>query len=108
MHDSGLGYVQDGAHPLTVLQKILDGARKWMGPFFGLEFILFLRKRSYFIFCRTRPPETVISSARTMTYVDTEMMIRLTAWQVPSRKSRQTLLHRHKVNSCLTGRTRAH
>ena len=71
-----IGSVQDGAHPLTVLQKILDGARKWMGPFFGLEFILFLRKRSYFIFCRTRPPETVISSARTMTYVGTEVLFR--------------------------------
>ena len=76
MQGSEFGSVQSGAHPLTVLQKILDGARKWMGPFFGLEFILFLRKRSYFIFCRTRPPETVISSARTMTYVDTELIIR--------------------------------
>ncbi len=44
-----------------------DGARKWNGPFCGLEFIRLRRKRSYFIFCRTSPPEMVISSARTIT-----------------------------------------
>lgn len=45
-----------------------EGARKWKGPLVGLVFIRFCRKRSYFIFWRTRPPEMVISSARTITY----------------------------------------
>lgn len=44
-----------------------EGARKWKGPRVGLVFMRLRRKRSYFIFWRTRPPEMVISSARTTT-----------------------------------------
>ena len=34
--------------PLTVLQKILLGARKWYGPREGFVFILLRRKSKYF------------------------------------------------------------
>ena len=34
--------------PLTVLQKILLGARKWNGPRDGFVFILFRKKSRYF------------------------------------------------------------
>ena len=54
-------------YPLTVRQKILEGARKWMGPWDGFVFILLRRKRRYFIFCLTSPPESAISSQRTTT-----------------------------------------
>ncbi len=54
-------------HPRTVLQKMRDGARKWNGPRVGLVFMRLRRKRSYFIFWRTRPPEMVMSSQRTTT-----------------------------------------
>lgn len=53
--------------PRTVRQKILPGARKWMGPWEGLVFMRLRRKRKYFIFCLTSPPEMQISSHRTTT-----------------------------------------
>ena len=56
------------SHPRTVLQKMREGARKWKGPLVGLVFMRLRRKRSYFIFCLTSPPEIVISSARTITF----------------------------------------
>ena len=55
------------AHPRMVLQRILEGARKWIGPWEGLVFMRLRRKRRYFIFWRTRPPERQISSHRTTT-----------------------------------------
>lgn len=58
------------AHPRTVLQKMREGALKCQGPaLLGLVLCLFCRKREYFILWRTRPPEMVISSARTTTCV---------------------------------------
>ena len=50
-----------------VRQRIFEGALKWMGPFLGCVFMRLRRKRSYFIFCRTMPPDMQISSARTST-----------------------------------------
>lgn len=38
-----------------------------MGPWDGCVFILFLRNRSYFIFCRVRPPDMQIASVLTTT-----------------------------------------
>ena len=49
-------------YPRMVRQRILEGARKWIGPCDGLVFIRLRRKRRYFIFWRTRPPERQISS----------------------------------------------
>ena len=54
-------------HPRMVLHKILDGARKWIGPCDGCVFIRFLRNLSYFIFCLVRPPDMQISSVLTTT-----------------------------------------
>ena len=53
--------------PRTVRQKILEGARKWMGPWEGLVFMRLRRNLKYFIFCLTSPPEMQISSQRTTT-----------------------------------------
>lgn len=50
-----------------VRQRILEGARKWIGPWEGLVFIRLRRKRWYFIFCLTNPPDRQISSHRTTT-----------------------------------------
>lgn len=50
-----------------VRQRILEGARKWMGPWEGLVFILLRRNLKYFIFWRTRPPDMQISSHLTTT-----------------------------------------
>lgn len=50
-----------------VRQRILAGARKWMGPWEGLVFIRLRRNLMYFIFWRTKPPEMAISSHRTTT-----------------------------------------
>ena len=50
------------AHPLMVRARIFEGARKWMGPWLGCVFMRFRRNLSYFIFCRTSPPEMQISS----------------------------------------------
>ena len=58
------------SHPLIVLHIILEGARKWMGPFLGCVFILFRRKRSYLAFCLTSPPEMTVSSHLTITCRD--------------------------------------
>lgn len=38
------------SHPRMVLHRILEGARKWMGPLLGLVFMRLRRKRRYFIF----------------------------------------------------------
>ena len=50
------------AHPLIVRARIFEGARKWMGPWLGCVFMRLRRNLSYFIFCRTSPPEMQISS----------------------------------------------
>ena len=50
-----------------VLHKILEGARKWMGPWEGFVFMRLRRNRRYFIFWRTSPPERHISSHLTTT-----------------------------------------
>lgn len=55
------------SYPRIVLHRILAGERKWIGPCDGLVFILLRKKRKYFIFWRTRPPERQISSARRTT-----------------------------------------
>ena len=41
-----------------------------MGPWDGCVFILFLRNRSYFIFCLVRPPDMQIASVLTTTCTD--------------------------------------
>ena len=41
-----------GTMPRMVLQKILEGARKWKGPRLGLTLHLFLRKSRYFSLLR--------------------------------------------------------
>jgi hypothetical protein len=53
--------------PRTVRQKILAGARKWMGPWEGLVFMRLRRNLKYFIFCLTSPPDIHISSHLTTT-----------------------------------------
>lgn len=54
-------------HPRMVRQRILEGARKWMGPWEGLVFMRLRRNLRYFIFWRTSPPERQISSHLTTT-----------------------------------------
>lgn len=53
------------AYPRIVRRRICAGARKWNWPLSGLVRVPLRRKRSYFIFCRTMPPEMLISSQRT-------------------------------------------
>lgn len=82
---SALSVLLRRAHPLMVLQIILEGARKWMGPFLGCVFIRFLKNRSYLAFCLTSPPEMHISSHLTITYMkhyrDSEYLPRY-PWEV--------------------------
>ena len=61
------GEIFRSTNPRTVRQKILEGARKWMGPWEGFVFIRLRRNLMYFIFWRTSPPERQISSHLTMT-----------------------------------------
>jgi len=55
------------SYPRIVRQRILEGARKWIGPWDGFVFILLRRNLRYFIFWRTSPPERQISSHLTTT-----------------------------------------
>lgn len=54
-------------YPRMVRQRILEGARKWIGPWEGLVFMRLRRNLWYFIFWRTRPPERHNSSHLTTT-----------------------------------------
>ena len=68
-------------YPLMVRQIILDGARKWMGPFLGCVFILFLKNRSYFAFCLTSPPDMQTSSHLTITCNNPSLVLTIQSLQ---------------------------
>eukprot|EP00963_Diacronema_lutheri_P003987 scaffold308_cov327-Pavlova_lutheri.AAC.20 len=54
-----------GIIPRTVLHSMREGDLKWKGPLEGLVKCLLSRKRWYFAFCLTIPPDIVMSSVRT-------------------------------------------
>ena len=82
-HNGGLARISAGSlktHPRMVLHRILEGALKWMGPLLGCVFMRLRRKRWYFIFCRTMPPEMQIASDLTITCTSAALAQQSATW----------------------------